>query len=112
MNAFLDEPLFFLGRSQPLVIDVALLRLDSGKVALLFSREVAAQRHLEVAPPGTVVQSATDLRAKEELFRAALARGAHEVWLDAEVGQEPVVRYPLQRALDYVLSFKRQRACL
>ncbi len=112
MTAFLEGPLFFLGRPQPRVLDVALLRLDNSKVALLFSREVTAQRHLGVAPPGTVVQSVTDLRAKEELFRAALARGADEVWLDAEMELEPVLRYPLQRALDYVLSFKRQSACI
>lgn len=111
MNAFLDEPLFFLGRSQ-LYLDVALLRLGKGKVALLFSGELAAQDHLKAAPPGTVVQSATDLRAKEELFRAVLARGADELWLDAAVDGPPKVRYPLRRALDYVLSFKRQSACL
>ena len=80
-------------------------------MALLFSSRAAARRHLEVAPPGTVVQAATDLRAKEELFRAALARGADEVWLDAVVDGEPVVRYPLRRALDYVVSFKRASAC-
>lgn len=108
----LDQPLFFLGRPRPHVLDVALLRLRSGKVVLLFSSELAAQSHLKTAPPGTVLQSATDLRAKEELFRAALARGADELWLDAEAGTEPEVRYPLQRALDYVVSFKRQTACI
>ncbi len=107
----LDRPLFFLERPRPHVLDVALLRLGSGKVVLLFSSELAARSHLDTAPPGTVVQSATDLRAKEELFRAALARGADELWLDAEAG-EPEVRYPLQRALDYVVSFKRQTACI
>lgn len=112
MTEFLDEPLFFLGRPDPEVLDVALLRLGSGKVALLFSREATARRHLSALPAGTAVLSVNDLRAKEELFRAALARGAAELWLDAEVGHGPLVRYPLERALNYVLSFKRQSACL
>lgn len=110
MNA-LDQPLFFLGRPRPHVLDVALLRLGDGKVVLLFPSRLAARSHLETAPPGTVLQTATDLRAKEELFRAALARGADELWLYAEAGAEPD-RYPLQRALDYVMSFKRQTACI
>lgn len=109
---FLDGPLYFLGRPRPGIIDLALLRSGERKIALLFTRATVAQSYLGALPPGTAVECAADLRAKEELLRAARARGATELWLDAAAGGEPLTRYPLERALDYVLSFKRQRACL
>lgn len=112
MPAFLDGDIYFLGRVRPGIIDQALLPLERGKAALLFSTEVLAARHLGTLPEGVKVQRASDLRAKEELLRAALARGATEVWLDAPPSSQPPERYPPQRALDYVLSFKRQSACL
>jgi hypothetical protein len=108
---FLDGPLYFLERPCPGIVDPALLRSGDRKVALLFTRSEIASGHLEALPPGTAVGCAADLRAKEELLRAARARGATELWLDAAAGGEPLTRYPLQRALDYVLSFKRQSAC-
>lgn len=94
------------------MIDLALLRTEHGRVALVFSTRAGARAHLPGLPPGTAVLCADDHRAKEELLRAALARGAHELWLDPAVGGAPKLRYPLRRALDYVLSFKRQSACL
>lgn len=112
MPAFLDEDVYFLGRVQPGVIDLALLPLADGKAALLFSAEAFAARHLGALPEGVQVQRAGDPRAKEELLRAALGRGATEIWLDTPPGAEAETRYPLRRALDYVLSFKRQSACL
>lgn len=94
------------------VLDVALLRSNGRGVALLFTRETVARSHLSALPAGTAVGCAADLRAKEELFRAALTRGADEAWFDVAAGNGPRTRYPLQRALDYVRSFKRERACL
>lgn len=107
----MDDPLYFLEKPRPGIIDPALLRSGDHKVALLFTQSAVASGHLEALPPGTVVGCATDLRAKEELLRAARARGATELWLDAAAGGDPATRYPLERALDYVLSFKRQSAC-
>jgi hypothetical protein len=112
VTEFLDAPLYFLANPRPAVLDLALLRTEEGSAALVFSVEGAARAHLAALPPGAAVLCADDHRAKEELFRAALARGAHEVWLDTEVDGAPRLRYPLRRALDYVLSFKRQSACL
>ena len=112
MTDFLDAPLYALVNPRPAVIDLALLRTEHGRVALVFSAEEGARAHVGALPPGTAVLCADDHRAKEELLRAALVRGAHELWLDPGVGGAPKLRYPLQRALDYVLSFKRQSACL
>ncbi len=114
MSEFLDRPLYFLGRSRPGVLDPALLRAEGERVALVFTGAAEARAHLARFPETEVatVQYAADHRAKEELFRAALAQGAVKLWLDAAPGGEPVLTYPLGRALDYILSFKRQSACL
>lgn len=112
VTKLLDGPLYFLERPRTGVLDIALLRSDGRGVALLFTRETIARSHLSALPAGTAVGCAADLRAKEELFRAALARGADEAWFDPAAGNEPRTRYPLERALDYVRSFKRERACL
>ena len=116
---FLDEPLYFLGRVHSAVsegvLDPALLRLGEEQVALIFTDKALAETHLSALSKtaNTVrVQCVTDYRAKEELFEAALARGAAELWLDAAPDGKPKLTYPLRRALDYVLSFKRQSACL
>jgi hypothetical protein len=109
---FLDGPLYFLENPRPGIIDPALLRSGDRRAALLFTRSEIAQSHLAALPPGAAVGCADDLRAKEELLRAARARGATELWLDTAAGGDPATRYPLQRALDYVVSFKRQSACL
>lgn len=115
---FLDQPLYFLerdhGRNYPSVLDPALLRLGKTRVALIFTDITRAQTHLSALPSDSAVnvQCAADYRAKEELFGAALAQGATELWLDAAPDGEPALTYPLGRARDYVLSFKRQRACL
>ena len=103
VTQLLDGPLYFIERPHTGVLDVALLRSNGRGVA---------RSHLSALPAGTAVGCAADLRAKEELLRAALARGADEAWFDVAAGKEPRTRYPLQRALDYVRSFKRERACL
>ena len=113
----LDGPLYYLNRSQRAgkainVIDLALLSFPEGKAALVFSDEARAQAHLSLLPKGVTVACASDLRDKEELFRAALERGADTLWLDAPVGGEATASYPLRRALEYILSYKRQSACL
>lgn len=116
VTSVLDGSLYFLGQTQPHILDVALLRQGNTKAVLLFSQKALAAQHLgalsAVMPAGITVQAAHDLRTKEELLRAALARGADTLWLNTPPGGEPAARYPLQRALEYVLSFKRQSACL
>lgn len=112
MSAFLDGPLYFLERPRPGVLDPALLRNETGRAALLFTTADGARAHLSALPEGTVVGRADDLRGKEELLAAALARGAGELWLDAAPGGEPALTHPARRALEYVRSFRRQSACL
>lgn len=112
MNAFLDGPLYFLERSRPGVLDPALLRTETGHAALLFTTPDGAGAHLSALPAETVVSRADDLREKEELLTAVLARGAGDLWLDAPPGGDPARTYPARRALEYVQSFKRQTACL
>ena len=113
---FLDQPLYFLGRNhghdRPGVLDPALLRVGQKRVALLFTDESLTEVHLAKLPDDAAIQCAADYRAKEELFEAALARGASELWLDAAPDGSPTLTYPLERARDYALSFKRQSACL
>ena len=112
MSAFLDGPLYFLERPRPGVLDPALLRTKAGHAALLFTTADSAEAHLHALPAGTAVSRAEDLRAKEELLAAVLARGAGNLWLDAVPGGDPALTYPARRALEYVQSFKRQTACL
>lgn len=113
----LDGPLYYLNGARRAdkainVIDLALLSSPEGKVALVFSDEAGARAHLSLLPEGVTTACASDLRDKEELFRAALERGADTLWLDAPVGRAPRASYPLRRALEYILSYKRQSACL
>ena len=112
MNAFLDGPLYFLERPHPGVLDPALLRTETGHAALLFTTPDGAGAHPSELPTETVVSRADDLREKEELLTAVLARGAGDLWLDAPPGGDPAQTYPARRALEYVQSFKRQTACL
>lgn len=114
MTEFLDRPLYFLGRVRPGVLDPALLRVEGKRVALFFTGEAGAGAHLSQIPvaEAVTVQRAADHRAKEELFSAALAQGAAELWLDAAPESGPVLQYPLENARAYVRSFKRQSACL
>lgn len=110
----LDGPLYYLNGARQVeqIIDIALFTLSKGKAALVFSDEAGARAHLSLLPKGVTVACASDLRDKEELFRAALERGADTLWLDASVGREAAASYPLRRALEYILSYKRQSACL
>lgn len=112
MSAFLDGPFYFLEQPQPGVLDPALLRVDGGRAALLFTAPDAARAHLQALPAGTAVGRADDFRAKEEVLAASVARGADRVWLDAPPGGEPALEVPARQALEYVRSFKRQTACL
>ena len=111
MTAFLDGPLYFLARPHPGVLDPALLRTEAGRAALLFTTAGGAEAHLNALPEGTVVGRADDLREKEELLAAVLARGAGDLWLDTVPGGNPALTCPARRALEYVRSFKRQSAC-
>ena len=110
----LDGPLYYLNGAKRFetIIDLALLPLPTGKAALVFSEKTQASAHLVALPDGVTVQCASDLRAKEELLRAGLTRGANTLWLDTPVGAPPKASYPVKRALEYILSFKRQSACL
>ena len=114
---FLDQPLYFLGRAHPdrseHVLDLALLRVGHERVALLFTDKALAEAHLAtIQNDAASVQCASDYREKEELFTAALARGTVTLWLDAAPDGAPKLTYALRGARDYVLSFKRQSACL
>lgn len=113
---FLDGPLWHLGRDLGEgVLDLLSLRVDGGRAALLFRSEAGAAAHLPRLPEGYRVRAvpAGDWRAKEELLRAALALGAEALFLDATVGGlEPAERRTTRRALDYVLSQRREAACL
>jgi hypothetical protein len=108
----LENPLYYLNRARSPALDLALLRSAEGRVVPIFTAEALATLHLPALPEGVTVEEARDLRAKEELFQAALERGATELWLDPPPRGEPRNRYPLERSLDYVRSFKRQSACL
>jgi len=114
MSFYLDEALSYLGLELPGAIDVLLVRAGETRAALLFRDPERAREHLPKLPGRTVHRvPADDFRAKEELLRAALHRGATEVWVDtAAEGLGPAARYPLREALLYVLSMKRQTACL
>ncbi len=112
MTTFLDRPLYFLERPRPGVLDPALLRTETGYAAPLFTTARGAGAHLSALPPKTAVSRADDLREKEELLAALLARGAVDLWLDTAPGGDPALTYPARRALEYVRSFKRQTACL
>ena len=113
---FLDQPLYFLERRHPgvseRILDPALLRVGQKRVTPLFTDESLAEVHLAKLPDDAAIQCAADYRAKEELFEAALARGASELWLNAAPDGDPTLTYPLERARDYALSFKQQSACL
>lgn len=128
MNAsagfYLDAPLWYLGRDLArgttegpggAVLDVLAVRVDGARAALLFRSEAAARAHLPGLPEGYRARpvAADDWRAKEELLRAALVAEAEAIFLDTEPGGlEPAETRPTRKALAYVLSQKREAACL
>ena len=112
---WLDGPLWHLGRPLEDALDIVTVRAPAGRAALLFTGEARARAHLPPLPSEVevIATDAGDLRAKEELFRAALARGGALIWLDATPDPlEPELETLSARALAYILSQKREAACL
>ena len=112
---FLDGTLSYLGRDLPGVMSPLFIKEGEDRAALLFREEARARSHLAKLPEGFVLHTLlkNDFRAKEEFLRAALALGAAVIFLDADVNTlEPTERHAVREALDYVLSFKNQAACL
>ena len=118
--AALDNTLYYLGRNTEdtlNVFDFVMVELGANerdvKAVLLFQEVGLAKTHLETLPEEVGVQPLDDMRAKEEFLRAALQQGVTQVWFGTEAGSlEPKKVQPLAEALFYVLSFKREAACL
>jgi hypothetical protein len=104
---FLDDDLFYLGKESKGKFEFVLLETPTHKVILVFTKQDLAKQHF--SDYSVLSLPKDDPRAREEFFRAALAAGVSEVWVD---GLEPVLRLPTQQALDYILSLKNQTACL
>ncbi|MDZ7705059.1 MAG: hypothetical protein U5L04_11305 [Trueperaceae bacterium] len=87
---------------------------EEGKALLLFRSAAAAAPHRDALGSGAVLVTLKDddFRAKEELLRAAIVRGASEVWLEPSPTLTPDHILPIAKALFYILSFRRERACL
>ena len=110
--ALLDGDWYFLGVDGQGVRRIALLSGRDGDQAgaLCTSRERAQElldgsgAQLEVLHIGR-----DDLRAKEEWLADVLAQGATELLIDPGAGD---ARVEAEKALWYILSFKRQTACL
>ncbi len=88
-----------------------------GRSLLAFSTEAAAIAHVE-ALPSEVASSyrawtadAGDWRAKEELLRAGASLGAQWLDLDPDANLHPAAQLRLERAIAYVISYKRNSAC-
>ena len=112
---FLDGTLSYLGRDLPGVMSPLFIKEGEDRAVLLFREEARARDHLAKLPEGFGLHtlSRDDFRAKEEFLRAALALGAAVIGLDADTRTlEPTERHATRAALDYVLSFKNQAACL
>lgn len=83
------------------------------KAVLLFREVTLAEQHLEHLPKEVSAHILDDARSKEEFLRAALRQGVTQLWFDVEVGSlEPQSAQPLAEALFYILSFRREAACL
>ena len=111
--AALDHPLYYLGRNvDPAVFDFVMVQREGNKAVLLFREITLAEQHLEHLLEVSV-HTLDDARSKEEFLRAALRQGVTQLWFDVEVGSlEPRITQPLAEALFYILSFKREAACL
>ena len=112
--AALDNTLYYLGRStKDAIFDFVMMQDGHDKAALLFQEVNFAETHLKLLPEEVSVQTLDDLRAKEEFLRAALQQGVTHVWFDTDAQSlEPQRVQPLAEALFYILSFKREAACL
>ena len=111
----LDRDWYYLGL--PADEGFAALQVVSGGSAAVpvYSDAERARALLGRAPSGVTVErlQADDLRAKEEWLRAALTAGAAELLADpAASTMEPAGTLPLRLALGYILSFRRETACL
>ena len=111
---FLDGTLSYLGRDLPGVVSPLFIKEGEDRAVLLFREEARAREHLAKLPADFVLHTLSDdFRAKEEFLRAALALGAAVIFLDADARTlKPAERHATRAALNYVLSFKNQAACL
>lgn len=121
MNAaylLLDGPLTALVRDPPEALAPLTASGRQGRSLLMFSSADAAAAHLGALPPELAASyrawtaDADDWRAKEELLRAGAALGAARLDLDPDLALLPAEQLALSRAIGYVTSYKRNRACL
>ncbi len=111
--AVLDHSLYYLGRNpSSSAFDFVMLH-ERHKSVLVFRDIALASAHLHNLPEEVSVHTLEDFRAKEEFLRAALQQGVTQLWFDVDAASlEPKYTQPLAEALFYVLSFKREVACL
>lgn len=110
----LDGEWHYLGRPLEGVLDIALLPESEGLTAPLFTGEATA-RPFRVSTPELELLGvgSDDLRAKEEWLRAVLARGAGTVVVDPDPDSlTPRSSFPTHKALWYILSHRRETACI
>lgn len=111
----LDGDWLYLGRPLEGVVDIVTVTGKTGRQAPLFGDDASGEPFRARGPAGLELLSvaAGDLRAKEEWLRAALAQGVTEVVFDPDpVSLSATVAFPADKALWYVLSHRRQSACL
>lgn len=113
MPHYLDGALHYLGREHAEGIEIVLLEGPKGKAVPVFTQAEHAQHHTTSLKVTVQTLPAEDFRAKEEFLRAALQAGAALLWLEPHPETlEPAEEHLTQRALNYVLSFKNEAACL
>lgn len=116
--ATLDGPLTAIVRDVPDTLAPLTATGPAGRALLAFSSADAATAHLAALPSElgashrTWTAEADDWRAKEELLRAAASLGALRLELDPDLELRPAAQLPLDRAIAYVTSYKRNHACL
>jgi len=108
--ALLDGDWYFLGAQTQGCRRIALLSSGGGEPlgAVCTSRQAA---HTLANGAGLEVLEIRqdDLRAKEEWLEDVLGQGAERLLIDPGEGERQVAT---EKALWYILSFKRQTACL
>ena len=112
--AALNNTLYYLGRNlKSGAFDFVMLQAREDRGVLVFQEVALASKHLRNLPEEVGVHALEDYRAKEEFVRAALQQGVTQLWFDVDAESlEPIHTRPLAEALFYVLSFKREVACL
>jgi hypothetical protein len=114
----LDGPLAFLTLDLAEVLAPATVASSDGRALPLYTDPKAAETQRGRLPEGTeprvVVRriEADDVRAKEELLRAARSLGADHVVFDPGPTAEPRATLTLELALGYLEGHKRNSACL